>query len=152
MVKVISILLTLVVVALCVASGLATTSAPDKNDEEQIKELIRRWDEALVKRDVDFINSIVAEDFSYIDAGGELQNKRQHLALIKSPDLELMSINSSDVTVRLYKDTAVAIAKGTIQGKYKTQPFKNNYRYSDVWVKRRDVWQVVATQVTDLPQ
>lgn len=120
------------------------------SDEEQIRELMRRWDNALVKKDVKLISSILADDFTYVDASGRIQNRSQHLAFIDSSDLKVESSQSSNFVIRIYGNTAVAIAEGTIRGSYKSKGFGNRYRYTDVWVKQKGKWKAVATQITDL--
>jgi ketosteroid isomerase-like protein len=123
----------------------------DSPAEEQIRELMRRWDEALVKKDVKFIGSILANDFTCIDVSGRIQNKSQLLAFIGSSDLKIELSESSSFVVRIYGDTAVAIAEGRIRGSYKSEGFESRYRYTDVWVKREGHWKAAATQVTSLP-
>ncbi len=121
------------------------------NEEEQIRELMQRWDNALVNRNLEFIDSILAEDFTYISSSAQVQNKAEHLALIKSTDLRIESSTSSNFVIRIYGDTAVAIAEGRIKGSYKSKGFDSHYRFTDVWVKRHGRWKVVNTQITDIP-
>ncbi len=131
---------------------LVITEAKGQKDKEKIQALMSEWDNALVNRNVDFIDGILAEDFTYISSSGQVQNKAEHLALIKSPDLIIESSSSSNFVVRVYGDMAVAIAEGRIKGRYKSNSFDNHYRYTDVWVKRKGIWKAVATQITNLPQ
>ena len=126
----------------------AETGADEKG---RIRELMQRWDDALVSRDAEFIAGVLADDFTYISAAGQVQNRAAHLGLIKSPDLRIEASSSSDFVIRVYGEVAVAIAEGRIKGSYKSKEFGGHYRYTDVWVKRGDRWQVVNTQITDLP-
>ncbi len=121
------------------------------NEKEQIRELMQRWDNALVNRNLEFVAGILAEDFTYIGSSGQVQNRAEHLALIKSADLRIESSSSSNFVIRIYGDMAVAIAEGRIKGSYKSNGFDNRYRYTDVWIRRNGRWKVVNTQITDLP-
>ncbi|HEY0378442.1 MAG TPA: nuclear transport factor 2 family protein [Pyrinomonadaceae bacterium] len=122
------------------------------NEEEEVRALMRRWDDALVNRNFEFIDSILAEDFTYIAASGQVQNKAELLASIRSPELRIAASSSSNVVVRLYGDVAVAIAEGRIKGSYKSQEFENRYRFTDVWVRRHGKWVAANTQITALPR
>jgi hypothetical protein len=124
---------------------------PALNEKEQIQKLMQRWDKALVDRDMAFIDAILAEDFTYIGSSGQVQNKAEHLASVKSPDLKIGSSSSNNFGIRIYGDAAVAIAEGRITGSYKSKEFDNHYRYTDILIRRNGKWLVVNTQITDLP-
>lgn len=120
------------------------------DEKEHIRELIQQWDNALVNRNSKFIDGILAEDFTYIGSDGQVQNKAEHLASITSADLKIESSSSSNFVIRIYGDTAVAVAEGRIKGSYKSKGFDNHYRYTDVWIKKTGKWAVINTQITAL--
>ena len=138
------------------ANGLANLflagSSQGNKDDGKIRELIQQWDEALVRRDTPFIDSILAEDFTYISASGQIQSKSQLLEFIKSTDLTIESTSSKIIRISIYGDTAVAIAEGAIKGRYKSNAFDDRYRYTDVWVKQNGKWKATLTQITGLPK
>lgn len=136
----------------CVAQPQLVKAEAAVNEEAEIRALMQRWDDSLVSRNFEFIDSILAEDFTYIGASGEAQNKAGLLASIRSPDLRVESSSSSNVVIRIYGDVAVAVAEGRIKGSYKSQGFDNRYRYTDVWVKKKGKWVAVNTQITALPR
>ena len=111
------------------------TERPDQ-DDKQIESLMRRWDVALVQRDTEYIDSILADDFTFISSSGAMKNKAQHVADLKSADLVIDHSESSDIVVRVYDKTAVATARGVSRGRYKGKPFDSSSRYTDVWVKQ----------------
>ena len=55
---------------------------------------------------------------------------------------------SNEMKVRTYGDTAVSTGRSTIKAKVNGQDASGEYRFTDVWVKRGDRWQAVASQVT----
>jgi len=50
------------------------------------------------------------------------------------------------MNVRIYGETAVITGRSPI--KVKGQDVSGEYRFTHVWIKRSDRWQVVASQVT----
>ena len=133
-----------------VIKGGKVHTRENEKEKEEIRQLIRQWDEALVNRNVEFIESILAEDFTYIYSSGQVQNRIELLASIKTPDLKIESSSSTNVRVRIYGNVAVAIAEGRTKGTYKSKGFENHYRFTDVWSKKKEGWKAVATQVTDI--
>lgn len=138
------------------ANGIANLFFADSSqankDDEKIRELIERWDNALIRKDTAFIDSILAEDFTYISSSGQIQSKSQLLEFIKATDLTIESASSKIITIRIYNDSAVAIAEGAIKGRYKSNVFDDRYRFTDVWVKQDGKWKATVTQITSLPK
>lgn len=140
----------LVLVALVLAmQSLALAQARDKKGgrsakvEQELRNLVRAWDEADVKADAATLDRLLAEEFSFV--GGP--SKAQYLASVKSrpPDSVIESAVSADVQVRVYRDAAIVTGLDTIKGKNKGQPFVNKWLYMDVWVRRGGRWQCVKT-------
>jgi ketosteroid isomerase-like protein len=110
---------------------------------QELRELVRKWDEADVRRDAAALDRLLAEEFTFV--GG--QSKAQYLASTKNraPELTIDSAVSSDVQVQVYGNTAILTGLDTITGKYKGQPYVNEWLYMDVWIKRDGRWQCVKT-------
>jgi hypothetical protein len=71
------------------------------------------------------------------------------MAVIKSPDIALIdSVNSDELVVRLYGGAAVVTGRSGTRGRPRHPATRELYRFTDVWVKRRRRWQVVASRVT----
>lgn len=111
--------------------------------EQELRNLVRMWDEADVKGDATRLDRLLADEFAFV--GGE--TKAQYLASVKSksPDSVIESAVSEDVQVQVYGDMALVTGLDTIKGKNKGQPFINRWLYMDVWIKRDGRWQCVKT-------
>ncbi len=109
-------LLTLLFVTFGLMPNAAVGIDGGSQDAKQIESLMRRWDAALVRRDTKYIDSILADDFTFISSGGAMKNKSQHMADLKSADLVIDHSESSDIVVRIYDKTAVATARGVSRG------------------------------------
>jgi ketosteroid isomerase-like protein len=57
-------------------------------------------------------------------------------------------MESTDLRVRLYGNTAVVTGLTTTKGKFMGQDFTSRERATDIFVKQNDRWQCVFTQLT----
>jgi imidazolonepropionase-like amidohydrolase/ketosteroid isomerase-like protein len=121
-------------------------SSNDSAAAQELRSLVRRWDEANVKGDAATLDHLLADEFTFV--GGP--NKAQYLAAIKSrpSDSRVESAASENVQVQIYGDTAIVVGLGTIKGKNKGQAYEQKWLYLDVWVKRSGRWQCVKTSLS----
>ncbi|HYE72518.1 MAG TPA: nuclear transport factor 2 family protein [Blastocatellia bacterium] len=111
---------------------------------EELKQLEREWDDAIVRKDMAALDRIIADDFMLIDDAGRITHKKELLERIKSPDLVIKPFETEDVVVRIYGDTAILTGHFTQQCEYKGQSFTVRSRYTDVYVRRQGKWKAVS--------
>jgi ketosteroid isomerase-like protein len=120
-------------------------------DEEAIREIIdmeRQAREASIRRDVDFSQRTLAEDYVAITPLGQVTTKQDTVSARKSGQLRYETINVSDMVVRIYGDMAVVTARADVKGRQLGEDFSGPYRYTRVWVRRTGHWQAVSYQAT----
>lgn len=123
----------------------------DSGDQETIREIIemeRQTKEASLRRDADFPQRILADDYVAITPLGQVTTKKEALSARKSGQLRYDTIDVSDMVVRLYGDTAVVTARADVKGHQLGEDFSGPYRYTRVWVRRSGRWQTVSYQAT----
>lgn len=127
--------------------GPKTSEAAPSNGfaEQELKKLDRRLGQALLRCDATALLDLIADDYTFTTPLGEVVNKSLTMAGIDS-GLVLHSLDTNNVAVRIYGDTASVSGIATIQGRFDKQDIDGLYRYSDVYMKRHGRWQVVATQ------
>lgn len=118
--------------------------------EAELMALVREWDLAMVTNDPDVIGRYMAEDWIIIGADGTESNKPTFLALVKSGVLTHDVMESEDLRIRIYGDTAVLSAKGVSGGTYLGQRFREVERASCVFVRQRGQWRCVLTHLSRL--
>lgn len=111
--------------------------------EQELRNLVRAWDDAYVRGDTATLDHLLANEFAFV--GGPA--KAEYLASFKSrsADLVIESAVSSDLQVQVYGNSAVVTGVDTITGKNKGQAFVTKWLYMDVWIKRSGRWQCVKT-------
>lgn len=125
--------------------------AMDSGDQETIREIIdmeRQAKEASLRRDVDFSQRTLAEDYVAITPLGQVTTKQDTVSARKSGQLKYDTINVTDMVVRVYGETAVVTARADVKGHQLGEDFSGPYRYTRVWVRRTGHWLAVSYQAT----
>ena len=126
-------------------------SMTDSGDQTAIKEIIemeRQAKEASIRRDVDFLQRTLAEDYVAITPLGQITTKQDTVSARKSVQLKYDTINVTDMVVRVYGDMAVVTARADVKGHQFGEDFSGPYRYTRVWVRRTGHWLAVNYQAT----
>jgi ketosteroid isomerase-like protein len=116
--------------------------------EEELLNLETEFADAIVKNDPEAIGRFVADDWVIIGADGGIIDKDRFLGVIKSGALTHEMMESDDVRVRVYGDSAVVTALTRTKGKFMKQEFSTQERATDVFVKLDGRWQCVLSQLT----
>jgi ketosteroid isomerase-like protein len=126
------------------------TSALDP-EQETIREVIemeREAKEASLRRDPQFPERALADDYVAISPLGQVTTKKEAISARKSGQLRYDTIDVSDMVVRLYGDTAIVTARADVKGHQLGEDFSGPYRYTRVWVRKAGHWQAVSYQAT----
>jgi ketosteroid isomerase-like protein len=121
--------------------GQGKKSDRDSKVEQELRNLVRAWDEAYVKGDTATLDRLLADEFRFV--GGP--KKSEYLASFKTSQFIIQSAVSTDIEVQVYGDSAVLTGVDTIIGKNKDQTLFTKWLYLDVWIKRDGRWQCVKT-------
>ena len=122
--------------------------SPDQSTIREIVEMERQAKEASIRRDADFSQRTLAEDYVAITPLGQVTTKQDTISARKSGQLRYDTINVSDMVVRIYGDMAIVTARADVKGHQLGEDFSGPYRYTRVWVRRTGHWQAVSYQAT----
>jgi ketosteroid isomerase-like protein len=120
--------------------------------EEELIEVEKEFAETIVGNDLEGLGRIVADDWIVIDPNGEIVDRARFFEVIKSGALTHELMESEDLRIRVYGDSAVVTAMTRTKGKFKGQAFSTQERATDVFLRRAGRWQCVLTHLTRLPQ
>ena len=129
-------------------SASGSRSQRVRSDQEILIQLERDWDDAFHRKDVGFIENILADEFIATHGDGSRSDKAEELALVAELDQHADSSTLDDFTVKVYRDTAVVWFTQHLIGLSQGRPLAVTYRYVDVFVIREGRWQCVASQST----
>jgi len=116
----------------------------------EVRQLEDEIAEAVVRRDLAFVERVWADEFVYTGIRGERKSKADILAELKAGELQFELMRFDDVRVQVYGDAAVATGRATTKGRSKQGEISGEFRYTRVYIKRPSGWQLVAFQGTPL--
>jgi len=120
--------------------------------EEELLKVEKEFAEAIVNNDLEGIGRLVADDWMIVDPDGEIVDRTRFFEVIKSGALTHDMMESEELRVRVYGESAVVTAVTRTKGKFMGQEFSTQERATDVFVKRDGRWQCVLTHLTRIPK
>jgi ketosteroid isomerase-like protein len=119
--------------------------------EQEIRQRETRRFEAVVRGDVTALEDILSDDLTYTHATGVFETKGEFIAKLKSGQLKYESFAPEDLRVRVFGETGVLTGVARVKVQVKGEQLSFQLRFTDVYVKKDNRWQMVAWQATRLP-
>jgi ketosteroid isomerase-like protein len=138
--------------AACTSHAPASTSTQQPSPVATLARQAEAWDQAIVRKDRAAIEANMADEFRGIDGAGTVKDKRTFVDGLMSPALTINPYTVDDFDIRVYGDVALLSGRTRMTGTSDGQPFTTYYRYTDVYARRADRWQIVSVQITRLTQ
>ncbi len=126
----------------------AEQTGKSRNAEQTIQALTEELRQAFLTGDVATFDRLLADDFIHITAWGTSATKPEVLARFKSGKERWEAVEISEMTVRVYGDTALVDSTMSMTGRIGDMDIKGPVRAVRVWVKRNGLWQSVLVQYT----
>jgi ketosteroid isomerase-like protein len=115
----------------------------------EIRELGRRWAEAEQRGDVPALTAMSTDDFTLVGPLGFVLTKQQWLGGYAGGALAVQSLDWSDVQVREYGDTAVAIGVRTQEATYEGRPAGGRFRGTHIAHRGPDgTWRMAGMHLS----
>ncbi|NBB17830.1 DUF4440 domain-containing protein [Runella sp. CRIBMP] len=106
---------------------------------------------ALVSKDYAYLNQVMGEDIIYCHSSGLIDTKASFIQSIKDGKLVYNEMTPDELKVRIYDKTAVITGVCTAKVVSNGQQLNTRFRFTDVYVKRKEGWQMVTWQSLRLP-
>jgi ketosteroid isomerase-like protein len=117
------------------------------NDEQQILQLFRDGDRALMAADLAELSRIFADDYMQYDESGRAFTKQDVIDNLKTGSIRYPSIVSTGRQVRLLGEFAIVHGSEQDEVEQAARRSPVRYVYTDVVAKRGGRWQIVASQL-----
>jgi ketosteroid isomerase-like protein len=124
----------------------AAQDQPVRSDQQILMQLERDWDAAFHRKDLKFIETVLADEFVATYGDGQRADRAKELALAAERDEQVDSSTLDEFIVKIYGDTAVVWFTLHLVGPKDGRRLELTYRYLDVFVLRDGRWQCVASQ------
>jgi ketosteroid isomerase-like protein len=118
---------------------------------ETIRLLESRRYRAMCEADVATLQELLADSLVYTHSYGGADSKASYLDGIRSKKWVYQAVERPIEDIQVHGDCAVVTGQVRIELLSSGQPKKLNSRFTNVWVKGRQGWQMVAWQSTPLP-
>jgi uncharacterized protein (TIGR02246 family) len=116
--------------------------------EEEIQALEQVRNRAILNGDAAALDRMTADDYTFITLRGELRTKSEIVKGFQSGSFKYESRQISDLSVRVYGNTAVVTGRSTQKGVENGKDYSGDYRFTRVYVKQNGSWLTVALQTT----
>ena len=104
----------------------------------------RQLDRAWNDQDVDALDQLWADDYLFIGWTGEIMDKHERLAAIRSGKFQVQSMESDEVKVRVFNDVAFL----TDRERIRTNQGEITVRSTRAFIFRSGRWQLITAQKT----
>ncbi len=114
------------------------------NEKSIVLNVEERTAEAFTKHNLNFLNTVFADNVTIISATGDVINKQQLLQSVQN-------VNSATVAtmqVRIEGNVAVVTGMETETGRNNNSVYSNKMRFTDVLLKTKNQWQIITSQAT----
>jgi ketosteroid isomerase-like protein len=143
-------------ITLFIATALTTyTQTPTKaanetnNIEQAILKLTQEWLDADEHQDRAALNRIIADDFLGTGPMGTIVSKTDVIPREGTgAEAHGLFISGQDMKARVFGDTAIVTGRGVPKAQRSNRP---EVRFTLVFVKRGDRWQMVAGHLSGIP-
>jgi ketosteroid isomerase-like protein len=116
----------------------------------EVREAIRRYDDALRRADVSAVGQFFATEYVFVNARGERLTRAERLANLRSRRTTLDSLVHApqEEHIRAYGNVVLYTTLLTLDGRYSGRAQRGQFRALVVWVRRDGRWQQIASQLT----
>ena len=141
------------IAAACIALGWLASPAPARaqavrSDQDVLIQLERQWNDAFYRKDMAFLQNVLADEYISTYEDGTKGDKAKELAATTTFNQHVDSSKQEDFIVKVYGDTAVVWFSLRLTGPKQGKPTEVLLRFVDVFVMRDGRWQCVSSQST----
>lgn len=117
--------------------------------ETQIRECEARLYAAMFASDVAELEALIADDLLFVGPTGELATKAMDLDLHRTGGTKFHEFVPKELEIRVWSEHFVfSSAKIFLRGTFLGDAFAGDYRYTRVWRKGENGWQIVGGSVS----
>jgi hypothetical protein len=134
----------------CVQRCYASNADTDLERQEIIsleKEAVR----AIQQNNGTFFRRVYADDYSGTLSHGQVVSKTEWINVVQSPAIKYQAFNATDISVRLFEQTAVATCLWSSRAIVNGQLVSSQMRSIHVYLNTPRGWHVISGQATNLP-
>ncbi len=112
--------------------------------ESEVRIAERQRFEAMMKRDMVALDTLLDEDLTYVAGKGSIQSRKEFIDAIKKQSTVYDSIAAHDVRVRVYHGLALATGRVDQHVRNSKGASRSTVRFTEIYVRREGRWLLTA--------
>jgi ketosteroid isomerase-like protein len=121
-------------------------------DEQALREANARYDRAIVAGDRAALEEILAADYVYVTAEGEVRDRAATIAQLTSGRVRIASQGSEEVSLRWLGDHALLVGRFRARVTIGGAEVPLDERYSSIWGREGTRWRLRHEHASAAPQ
>ncbi|MGH9501498.1 MAG: nuclear transport factor 2 family protein [Terriglobales bacterium] len=121
-------------------------------DSSKVITMENMWNRAELNNDASAVRLLLADDFVMTVAEGTVYNKAQIMASVADKSYRPEALESRDMVVHSYGNTAVVTGAYYEKGTDKGKPWERRGRFTDTWMNLGGRWQCIASHFSVKPK
>ena len=100
---------------------------------------------AFREHDIETLDRVLADEFTFSDPSGPVVSKQQWLAEIKMGNLVFEEVEAGDIVFKHLGDRAVVDGEAKLKVRYTESDYTGVFRYLGVYQRDGEKWRLVLT-------
>lgn len=123
-----------------------------RESKEQIEDLEQQWRSAILTGDVGLMDSLLSDDYVGISMSGQINTKQMQLDRLRNRTLKIVTMDLTDVKVKLVGSVAVVTSSAQITGTNDGVDMQGTFRYMRVYQRLpTGNWKITNFEATRVP-
>ena len=118
---------------------------------EALEAIEARRCEALLKQDIDALESLIGDDLHYVHSSATAEDKALYLSRLRDRYYVYHGLQNLAREWRVFNDLALCNGDVLIEVEVKGTRKSIKSRYLQVWAKRASGWQMISWHSTPMP-
>jgi hypothetical protein len=119
-------------------------STAESNDAKELTRLENVWNNAYLQSDATALAALCSDDLIATMTDMQVLNRAQSLAILKSGRVKFQRYETSDLRIRVYDNAAVVTGRLLRTRLTAAGEANDSWRFTKVYVRHDNKWQVVA--------
>jgi ketosteroid isomerase-like protein len=128
--------------------GLISFMALAQEESKLLLTINAQLDNAVVKKDIPFMQMYYADDFVFTHGGGLVEDKAHWIKSVSNPESKFVSRSHDSTSVELHGNIALVVGKMAIVRMDKDKEVAYGLKYIRVFRKNQNSWQMISHRTT----
>jgi len=138
----------IMIVAMTLLLSFILAYASSSTEGSKLLELEKQRYHAMVKKDLEHLDSILDKDLIFTHASATVDTKESFMSNLGSGILNYKAIDLEDLEVRMHGACGIVTGKSYLDIHVRGEDRRLKLQFTTVWVENQGEWKVVAYQST----